>query len=48
MQELQSALDTKLRHLSDSDRDQVRQALLRATKRNAHLHVQDVRELSGA
>jgi glutamyl-tRNA reductase len=48
MQELQSLLETKLRHLSDGDQDQVRQAVLRTTRRNAHLHVQDVRERSRA
>lgn len=46
MQELQNLLETKLRHLSETDQDQVRQAVLRTTKRNAHFHVQDVRELS--
>lgn len=48
LQELKSVLDTKLSHLSTGDQDQVREALLRATRRNAHLHLKDVRELSGA
>jgi glutamyl-tRNA reductase len=46
MQELHTVLTTKLSHLSDIDQEQVRQALVRAAKRNAHIHLKDVRELS--
>ena len=44
--ELQSMFASQLRHLSDTDQEHVRRAVLRAAKHNAHLHVRDVRELT--
>ena len=45
-QELDELLETKLSHLAEADQEQVRRAILRTTKRNAHLHLKHVRELS--
>jgi glutamyl-tRNA reductase len=41
--ELQAALASNLRHLSEIDRQQVRQVIVRAAKRNAHYHLEDLR-----
>ena len=46
MQELDELLGSTLRHLTETDQEQVRRAILRTTKRNAHLHLKHVRELS--
>ncbi|MCB9869070.1 MAG: hypothetical protein H6836_00535 [Planctomycetes bacterium] len=46
MQELHTVLSTKLRHLSESDREQVRRVMVRTVRRTAHLHLTDVREYS--
>jgi glutamyl-tRNA reductase len=46
LHELDTVFRTKLSHLSSTDQDSVRQAVLRSAKRNAHLHLKDVRELS--
>jgi hypothetical protein len=46
MQELQAVLSNKLSHLSNGDQKLIREVILRATKRNAHLHLKDVQELS--
>jgi glutamyl-tRNA reductase len=44
--ELDEALRGKLSHLADSDREMVRSILLRAARRNAHYHIQDIRRLA--
>jgi len=44
--ELDEALRGKLQHLTDSDRETVRSILLRAARRNAHYHIQDIRRLA--
>jgi glutamyl-tRNA reductase len=44
--ELDEALRGKLRHLADPDRETVRSILLRAARRNAHYHIQDIRRLA--
>jgi glutamyl-tRNA reductase len=44
--ELDEALRGKLQHLPDSDRETVRSILLRAARRNAHYHIQDLRRLA--
>jgi glutamyl-tRNA reductase len=43
--ELEQALRSKLRHLTEADRETVRSILLRTAKRNAHFHIQDIRRL---
>ena len=43
-EEMQALLSSKLSHLSSGDQELVRQVILRTTKRNAHLHLKDVRE----
>lgn len=45
-QELQDVLGNKLSHLSNVDQELVRDVIIRTTKRNAHLHLKDVRNLS--
>ena len=46
MQELQAVLSNKLSHLSNGDQKLIREVIIRAAKRNAHLHLKDVQELS--
>ncbi|MHC4512573.1 MAG: glutamyl-tRNA reductase [Planctomycetota bacterium] len=46
MQELQTVLSTQLGHLSHVDQETVRQLVLRSTRRNAHFHLKEVKELS--
>lgn len=46
LNELHSALQSKLSHLSDEDQEQLRQLVIRAAKKNAHYHLQDLRQLS--
>ncbi len=41
--EVEQALAGGLRHLADSDRDRVRDMMLRTAKRNAHYHIQDLK-----
>ena len=48
MIELEHAFDGALRHLVPSDRDVLRNLLVRTAKRNAHFHIQDIRQLAGA
>ncbi|MHC4076948.1 MAG: glutamyl-tRNA reductase [Planctomycetota bacterium] len=45
LQEWTAAVRTKLRHLCEADQEQVRQVLLRAVRRNAHLHLTDLKQL---
>ena len=45
-QELQDILSTKLSHLSEVDQELVRKAMIRTAKRNAHLHLKDVRQMT--
>jgi len=47
-QELQTLLSNKLSHLSNPDQELVREVILRTTKRSAHLHLKDIRELSNS
>lgn len=44
--ELEHALNGKLSHLADADRDAIRSVFLRAAKRNAHYHIKDIRQLA--
>ena len=46
MAELEHALNGKLSHLDERDREALRFVLLRAAKRNAHYHIQDIRQLA--
>ena len=48
MAELENALNGNLSHLASDDREKIRKILLRAAKRNAHYHIQDIRQLAGA
>jgi glutamyl-tRNA reductase len=48
MEEFEAVLTTRLSHLSDQDKDTVRRLLHKTVKRNAHLHLKDVRELCSA
>jgi len=45
-EEMQTLLSNKLSHLSRGDRELIREMILRTTKRNAHLHLKDIRERS--
>ncbi|MBI5851681.1 MAG: hypothetical protein HZB39_11750 [Planctomycetes bacterium] len=47
MAELDSAFDRELRHLPASDRDALRNVVMRTARRNAHFHIQDIRQLAG-
>ncbi len=43
--EWNTAVRTKLKHLCEADQEQIRQVLLRAARRNAHLHLTDLKQL---
>lgn len=45
LSEWTAAVRTKLRHLCKDDQEQVRQLVLRAARRNAHLHLTDLKQL---
>ncbi len=45
LSELENALKSKLQHLSGDDQERVRQVVLRTTRRNAHYHLQDLKQL---
>lgn len=45
LREWSAAVRTKLKHLCEADQEQVRQVLLRAVRRNAHLHLTDLKQL---
>ena len=47
MDELELAFRGNLAHLSDEDQDSLRQVLNRLARRNAHFHIQDLKELVG-
>ncbi len=47
MAELDSAFDRELRHLPACDRDALRSVVMRTARRNAHFHIQDIRQLAG-
>ena len=47
MDELDHALRGNLAHLSHEDRDSLRRVLDRLARRNAHFHIQDLKELVG-
>jgi len=43
--ELEQAFGSELSHLAAADREMLRCLLVRCAKRNAHFHIQDIREL---
>jgi hypothetical protein len=45
LQEWTAAVNTKLKHLCEADQEQVRRVLMRAVRRNAHLHLTDLKQL---
>lgn len=45
LNEWTQAVRTKLKHLCEDDQEQIRQLVLRAAKRNAHLHLTDLKQL---
>jgi len=45
LREWTAAVRTKLKHLCEADQEQVRQVLLRTVRRNAHLHLTDLKQL---
>ena len=45
---LEDAFAAQLSHLDLSDREQLRSAMTRAARRNAHFHIQDLRKLARA
>ncbi len=47
MDELELAFRGNLAHLSDADQNSLRQVLDRLARRNAHFHIQDLKELVG-
>ncbi len=46
LREWTAAVRTGLKHLCEADQKQVRQVLLRAVRRNAHLHLTDLKQLA--
>jgi glutamyl-tRNA reductase len=45
LNEWTTAVRTKLKHLCEDDQEQIRQLVLRAARRNAHLHLTDLKQL---